>query len=269
MIDGGGRLTFRPARRYQHRMSLVPRISEVLERNSLPRLAVKIVDRATRPFGFSLISFTPYGALPPPSPLPDDQVFDTIAQDNVWGSAESISGSGSELGATAAYRRELARFLPRFRSMFDAPCGDLHWMPLVLNEVPIDYIGGDISPNVIEVARKRRPDLDLRVFDILEDDFPAVDLWHCRDCFFHLSYAAIGQALSNFKRSAVPYVLLTTHRGTIRNVDNPTGGFRFLDLTRPPFNFPEPEVMLRDYSVGELPRFLGLWRREQLPEFSV
>ena len=81
---------------------------------------------------------------------------------------------------------------------------------------------------------------------------------------FHLSYADIDKAIANFVSSDIPYALFTTHRGIIRNLDNPTGGWRYLDLTRPPFAFPEPELMLRDYVFGDLPRYVALWSREQI-----
>lgn len=243
------------------------RIATVLKRRSLSELAVMMVDRAIRPTGLSIISFTPYGAWRPTRGQDAREIFDNAARDNAWGSAESISGGGSELRMTERYRAQLVKLLPRFRSMFDAPCGDLNWMPHVLDRSTIDYVGGDISPTVVERAREKHPDLDLRVFDIATDAFPAVEVWHCRDCLFHLSYDDIRKALANFRRSSVSFALLTTHRGLIRNVDNPTGGWRYLDLTRAPFNFPEPELMLRDHLPGDLPRFVGLWRREQLPDF--
>ena len=150
--------------------------------------------------------------------------------------------------------------------MFDAPCGDLNWMRLVLDQVDIDYTGGDISPSIIELNRSRFPGRAFTVFDITRDDFPAVDVWHCRDCLFHLSYADIRAALRNFTRSSIPYALITSHRGLIRNVDIETGGWRYLSLTRYPFNFAEPESALTDHLPGDLPQIVGLWSRETIRE---
>ena len=140
----------------------------------------------------------------------------------------------------------------------------MNWMRLVLDEVDIAYTGGDISPYVIDLNRSRYPELAFEVFDISKDPFPKADLWHCRDCLFHLSNELIWRALANFAESDIDYALITTHRGILKNVDIETGGWRYLSLTRPPFNFPEPEVSLRDYRFGEFPRFLGLWRRETI-----
>lgn len=248
---------------------MLGRIFRILKRRSAVELAAMIADRLTRPLGFSLLSFTPYGALPPTRGASASEIFENTARYNVWGSAESISGDGSEVKMTARYRAGLVKLLPRFNSLFDAPCGDLNWMRLVLEQVPIKYRGGDIAPFVIELNRKNFPNYKFDLFDITADEFPKVDVWHCRDCLFHLAYADIGKAVENFKRSTIPYALITTHRGLIRNVDNPTGGWRYLDLTRPPFSFPEPDLMLKDYEPGDLPRYVGLWKRESLPSITL
>lgn len=244
------------------------RIRDILRRRGPVELAIMIADRVTRPFGLSLISFTRFGAVPPRSGS-HGGVFETAARENVWGSPESLSGEGSELKATAAYRVRLRKLLPRFDSMFDAPCGDMNWMPAVIDEVGIAYRGGDIAPYVIELNRKKFPHLSFEVFDITVDRFPKFDLWHCRDCLFHLSFEDIARAIRNFRKSEIAYALITTHQGIIRNVDNPTGGWRYLDLTRWPFNFPQPELVLKDSVAGQLPRVVGLWKRESLPNFSA
>jgi hypothetical protein len=240
-------------------MTMMSRVSGILKRRSLADIGILAADRVLRPLGFSLLSYTRCAAVPP---VGDD--FDSIARENTWGSVESLSGPGSEVKQSATYRGQLAKLLPRFKSMFDAPCGDMNWMRLVLDEVDIAYTGGDISPYIIELNRVRYPELTFEVFDISRDRFPKVDLWHCRDCLFHLSNDVIWATLKNFACSDIHYALITTHRGVLKNVDIETGGWRYLSLTRPPFNLPEPELALRDYRFGEFPRFLGLWKRETI-----
>src|SRR6201996_6168675 len=58
------------------------------------------------------------------------QRFQRIHDSNLWGAAESISGLGSEIDATAALRAELPRLLARLgiTSLLDAPCGDAGWI---------------------------------------------------------------------------------------------------------------------------------------------
>jgi len=191
-----------------------------------------------------------------------DSVFERIYRENFWGSGESGSGPGSELDRTKDYRGALEDFLRRERvqSFFDAPCGDLNWMPAVLAAYPMQYSGGDISESAVAIARKRHPELDVRQFDICRDSFPDVDVWHCRDALFHLSFDDIWAALGNASRANLRFVLLTTHRSRmLTNVDVRTGGHRYLDLERAPFNFPPAKEYLEDYLPGQFPRAVGIW----------
>ncbi|WP_448900759.1 hypothetical protein, partial [Escherichia coli] len=54
------------------------------------------------------------------------QRFQRIHDTNLWGAAESVSGLGSEIDATATLRAELPALLRRLEatSLLDAPCGD-------------------------------------------------------------------------------------------------------------------------------------------------
>lgn len=246
---------------------MMNRIAQVIGRRGVTGTAIMVADRITRPFGLSLISFSRLAAIPSAREGPSARSrFDQIAVDNLWGSKESLSGAGSEVGRTERYRQALIHLLKErgFKSMFDAPCGDLNWMHLVLGELEIDYIGGDISPSLIEKNRERFPDLKFMEFDITADPFPVADVWHCRDCLFHLSYRDIDLAFRNFLQSQIPYALITNHRGLIRNVDIESGGWRYIDLRRAPFSLPAPETTIADYSLGDLPRFVALWTREQI-----
>jgi len=194
-------------------------------------------------------------------------VFEGICNENYWGSGESFSGPGSELRGTEKYRRALTDFLRQrqIQSMFDAPCGDLNWMGEVISALPIHYIGGDISDAVLEVARKRRPDLDLRHFDICSDEFPDAEVWHCRDALFHLSFDDIWLALENASRSNMSFALLTSHRALwLKNLDINTGGWRLIDLERPPFNFPKPQEYIPESLPPAFPRAVGVWSIEQI-----
>lgn len=224
----------------------------------------RAVNRFGRPLGI-----LPYSLawLPDDSSAERAATFDDIFEKNIWQSAESVSGPGSEVARTRKYREDLVRYLKenQIRSMFDAPCGDLNWMGRVIDEVNIHYIGGDVSPNVVERAKSKFPELDIRHFDICTDEFPDVEVWHCRDTFLHLSFDDIWRALRNAARSDVQYALLTSHRGRLlQNVDVPTGGARPLDLQREPFNFPAPLKYLRDFSGWGFPRAVGVWRMDAI-----
>lgn len=193
--------------------------------------------------------------------------FDRIYREKGWSSDESASGHGSELSRTRTYVRELRLALSQLKTerIFDAPCGDLNWILPAVDG--LTYRGGDIAPSLIADLRGKYPHLDLRQFDICRDPFPEADVWHCRDCLFHLPIADIWLALENFAAARIPYALLTTHRSQLmhRNLDIPVGGWRYLDLEMAPFNLPRPQLYLKDFKIGrEFPRYVGVWPRETI-----
>ena len=197
--------------------------------------------------------------------------FSFIYETNAWGSKDSVSGSGSSKAATRIYRHELEDFLTQgnFKSMFDAPCGDFYWMKEVVDRLELNYHGGDIVKSLIEKNRTEfGEDYEFTPLDIIRDEFPTSDVWHCRDCLFHLSNEHIYAALENFLRSDIQYALLTSHRPLFhKNLDIETGWFRYLDLEKAPFNFPKPVRYLRDYQYGkEVRRYVGVWTRQQIVE---
>ena len=238
------------------------------EHSGLPLLAQRIANRIGRPFGIN-----PFPRAFP-NPLAESaghatEVFDEVYRHNYWGSEQSRSGVGSEIAFAARYRAGLSALIQSrgFHRVFDAPCGDLNWMAPLVAEAGLDYIGGDISSLVVGDARSHNPTLDLRVFDIISDPFPEADVWHCRDCLFHLPFEAIRQALSNFVSSSIPFALITSHRARIlhRNLDVGFGGFRFLDLEWAPISLPSPLARITDFVPGsDFPRYVCLWSREKI-----
>ena len=106
-------------------------------------------------------------------------------------------------------------------------------------------------------------------FDIITDEFPQADIWHCRHCLFHLSLADIVQALENFLRSDIEIALITNHfLPDSVTFDIPTGSFRFLDLTNFPFYLPKPDLWLLDTDPlsGQCGMATGVWHRSDIQE---
>ena len=240
--------------------------TEQEDKHKVPLLLRRVINRIGRPWGVNPFPRAFHYAL---SAETNAGAFEAIFNENFWGSEDSCSGVGSELAATKRYRAALSQLVRArgFQSMFDAPCGDLHWMPTWLVEVPIHYEGGDISVSLIASLGQRHPSIATRQFDICRDAFPLVDVWHCRDCLFHLPFADIHAALTNFVRSEIPYALLTTHRSRFlhHNLDLSGVGFRFLDLECAPISLPKPLAYLPDYKIGyDFPRYVGLWSREMI-----
>lgn len=132
----------------------------------------------------------------------------------------------------------------------------------MINLRGVDYVGGDIVPAIIERNRDHFPDRKFTEFDITEDALPDVDLWLCRFCFCHLSYADIAKALRKFEQSAIKYLMLTSHPAA-ENVDVETGGFRMLNMCAPPFNFGPALEAIDDY-IAPFPRCkLLMWKAKR------
>lgn len=190
---------------------------------------------------------------------------------------ESASGDGSTKARSEQYLQELQVFLTEWTQenarpikFFDAPCGDLNWIHEIFQRSDVQYHGADIvsfviAQNEVKFANER---ITLSVFDITKDVFPRADVWHCRDCFFHLSYDNVFKALENFVRSDVPLALLTSHvmDSAYRNRDIDDGDFRPLDLTKTPFHFPQPDAVLNDGggSASDPTRIVGLYSKETI-----
>ena len=200
-----------------------------------------------------------------------DAVVDWIYRTNKWGDPESVSGSGSNLAQTGRIRTALPALLARHgvRTLLDAPCGDFHWMQHVDLDLAC-YIGGDIVQALVDRDNAAYGD-GVRRFvrlDLICDPLPDADLLLCRDCLVHLDYARIHQVMANIRRSRIPLLLTTSHRRHETNVDKLTGQHRFLNLQRPPFNWPEPiDLLVEDVPSAQRDsgKVLALWRVADLP----
>src|SRR4051794_6314922 len=118
------------------------------------------------------------------------EVFDAYYTNSTWrGGLEdgTRSGAGSTLAGTPGFREFLVEVIREYdiASIFDAPCGDFHWMKEVPLPDELSYLGGDVAASLVDELNQtyRRKNVTFRHFDIVNDEFPAADLWICRDCF--------------------------------------------------------------------------------------
>ena len=195
--------------------------------------------------------------------------FSLIYRSRWWDKqGESASGPGSTLDFPRPFREGFSAILRdrQIKTLFDAPCGDWNWFKEVELPADLSYTGGEVVAELTAALQQRygRNGCQFRTFDITRDAFPGVDLWLCRDCLAHLSNADVAAALRNFVRSDVPYAMLSSYRSEGVNDDIASGGFRPLDLTKPPFSLPEPEFAINDWPDDENIRRVGLWSREQI-----
>jgi hypothetical protein len=201
-------------------------------------------------------------------------IFTRIFRRNEWGSAECVSGHGSTLERTAAFRTDLAALLATLgtRVLLDAPCGEFGWIAEVADGVG-HYVGVDVVDEI--VARNQRHASPRRRFlraDITADPLPCADVVLCRDALVHFSLADARAALENFRRSGSAWLLATTFVARDANPEMRTGGWRPLNLQAPPFGFPPPEAILDERCLHSggiwRDKRLALWRLDSLPPGS-
>jgi SAM-dependent methyltransferase len=200
--------------------------------------------------------------------------FSEIYANNLWSSAESLSGTGSEVAYTEPLRNWLITRLPSLNvtRFVDAPCGDFNWMKHVLPSLDVDYLGLDIVESVINRNRSlySSKTVNFEVANICEDRIPSCDLIMVRDCLFHLSYEDIAKFLKNLDRTDYKYLLTTTHvvEPGFKNTNIITGDFRLIDLFQAPFNF-DPNIIeerVNDYPKGyTVKREMVLIKKKNLP----
>lgn len=205
-----------------------------------------------------------------PGPGPLASVFTNVYHRNLWLDPESRSGPGSSLARTVVVREALARALRdlRVRTLLDAPCGDFNWMQAV-DLSGVEYIGVDIVADLVASLRRAlaRPGRQFLLGDLTVQPLPCADLVLCRDCLVHLPTAAALAAVANFRRSGSTCLLTTTFPAHEHNEDVAPGGWRPLNLERPPFRFPPPLRLDREGCPvpGFADKSLGLWRLADLP----
>jgi hypothetical protein len=196
--------------------------------------------------------------------------FASIYERRAWQGAESLSGPGSSLRATAGIRGELPRLLRELgcRALLDVPCGDFHWM----QEVPLEldeYIGADIVRTLVDRNQSAhgKPGRRFEHLDMRRDPLPHVDVILCRDGLVHLSDRDVHATLAHFGQSGARFLLTTDFPAQKRNLRIATGQWRPLNLERPPFGLPPPQALFPDWTIENGPyndKALALWPIEDL-----
>jgi hypothetical protein len=201
--------------------------------------------------------------------LSPKQVFNRIYRQREWTSKESVSGPGSEVSATEALVDQLPDLLRTLsiKSICDIPCGDFNWMRRI-DLTGVDYIGGDIVPEIVHENSRSfgGPGVRFEVMDLLASRLPSADLVLCRDCLGHFSYRHILRAIENIRKSGSRYLATTFYPFVRSNKDIPTGYWRALNLTMPPFRFPDPSSVIIEMATELGPKGLGIWRISELSE---
>lgn len=200
------------------------------------------------------------------------KAFTYIYKTNHWKDSESFSGPGSTMQSTKILRTLFPAIISalEIHILFDAGCGDFNWMKSLNLNLDL-YIGADIVEELIDknqVSYGNNTRCFLRL-DITKDYLPQVDAIFCRDCLAHLSYADIMNALRNFKKSGITYLIASSFPKTVENKsDIRTGDYRPVNLQAAPFNFPEPIMSFEELSAEPAMKRQGkrlcVWRIDDL-----
>lgn len=197
-----------------------------------------------------------------------EAVFTQIYKKNYWG-GESRSGPGSDLDQTKKVIKKIQEVLKvlKPRSILDIPCGDFNWQRYV-NFGPAHYIGADIVPHIVENNNRlfANHNMHFEKLNIVKDTLPKCDLLLCRDLFQHLSLEDIEDAISNIKQSGCKFLLASSQTGANKNHNIPTGGWRKVNLLKPPFSFPKPLHIIEEECPikHHADKKLLLWRIKDL-----
>ena len=198
--------------------------------------------------------------------------FERMYETNLWSGAESRSGVGSSLAATAVLRTQLPALLRSIgiRRLLDVPCGDFHWMKEV-DLAGIEYIGGDIVPAAVEANRALygAPGRRFIQADLTAGPLPRADGIFCRDLLVHFSFENIARAFRTMRASGAEWLLTTTFTGPRENSDIVDGDWRPLNLERAPFHLPSPARIIVEGCTEEggayADKSIGVWRIADLP----
>jgi hypothetical protein len=198
-----------------------------------------------------------------------ERIFRNIYERNLWDGTWSTSGPGSTMSSTADIRSVLPNVVRKLqvRSLLDIPCGDFLWMKDVDLGVET-YIGADIVSSLVTRNQQLFGNgREFIVLDLLRDSLPHADMVFCRDCLVHLSFREIHLALENIKASAPRFIAMTTFPGQPKNIETVIPYWRALNMQLPPFGFPEPIELIKDFSEvqkNDQGKYLGIWSIDKL-----
>ncbi|MDD3619477.1 MAG: PIG-L family deacetylase [Desulfobulbaceae bacterium] len=211
-------------------------------------------------------------------PLPSSQLFrprdahaerfTRIYQAAKWQKKETVSGVGSKVRYTRKIREVLQGIIDGHDGgnplvITDLGCGDCNWMKEVnLRDslyIGMDVVAGIICTNLVNYANTG---MNFQLANIVEMDLPRSDYIICKDIFTHLPFADIHRVIDHIIASDSNYLLAYSDVETAANTDCKLGDWRRLNLTRPPFHFPEPEAWHREYLYKNS---FAVWKISDLP----
>jgi SAM-dependent methyltransferase len=169
------------------------------------------------------------------------EIFTKIYNDNIWGSKETASGTGSELNATIPLRLRLPILFKKYniRTILDVGCGDCNWISKTIYDFDY-YLGIDIVDEIIAKNNKlyKSDKVEFKQGNVCDINFDKFDVVIIADVLAHLSFSDILRALEKIKK--VKYVFITNYPTFAANFDIETGSWRPVNFLIEPFNFKKP-----------------------------
>lgn len=170
--------------------------------------------------------------------------FDEIYSNNEW---KHGSGEGSLDTQTKGYQRFLQQFLMdhNIRTVVDMGCGDWQFSRNI-DWAGITYKGYDVAQEVIEANKKNFSTSSISFHHYAGDpaEFDGADLLIVKDVLQHLPNELVQEYLAQF--SKFKYALITNCTNPIDfndvNKNTELGGFRYIDIRKPPFNMDASQV---------------------------
>jgi hypothetical protein len=194
----------------------------------------------------------------------------------MWGSGESVSGTGSEMAYTENVRKLVAKTitLPGVQKFIDSPCGDCNWQHTIEGFSKVEYTGLDIVPDLITKNKAKfadRSNMNFMRLDFSNNPYPfAPDVILCRDMIQHNTLEDGLKAYINMEASDSKYLITTWHQhdstdpamDNTYNVNTQPGGMYLVDVFLHPFNFSMPDYWIREGKNGEDPdgKTVGVWK---------
>lgn len=171
-------------------------------------------------------------------------VFADIYEENEW-------GYGSGVGSLPLNNIEYIKLVKTFvranaiESVVDFGCGDWQFSRFI-DWGSAKYVGLDVAEEVIRhnQARFSGPNVSFAPLTC-DDDVPTADLVLCKDVFQHLPVRLI-QSYLRLLKSRSRFVLITNDEWPeqhLTNTDVEDGGWRPINLSKPPFNETAPVVL--------------------------
>lgn len=158
---------------------------------------------------------------------------------------DSNGGSGS--GSTLENCQPLICWLTGYisensiTSMVDIGCGDLQWIPTLIEQTGITYTGIDCVPRLIESHRNKYKTMTFLHSDVTQsvDILPPADMYFIKDVFQHWPTGTIAEFVTKLKAIVPPgaHILTCDDHATMRSDhDIIMGNWQALHESTPPLN---------------------------------